>query len=124
MTRQLTTLLVMLFLLPVAVPAADPAPGEPTALVLGCALAKAVGFDAICGELGFFRHEGERRMGEELGQLLDATARAKAVKLIDAELADKGRKPDAGKACPSARPLCSFPSASLAAMKDGLEGGK
>jgi hypothetical protein len=98
---------------------AEKSSGEHLSLDLGCAVAKAVELGSICAELAFFKHESERRMGEELAQLLDAPARAKAVKLLDAELAEKGRKPGT-KDCPAARPLCSFTDAALQALKEGL----
>lgn len=127
MTRQPYGLAVMLLLLllPVTGRAAGPKPtegakGDTASLELGCAVARAVGLEPICRELAFFKHEDERRMGEELAQLLDATARSKALKLVDAELAEKARKDVAGKDCPPGRPLCPFPKSALVALKDGL----
>jgi hypothetical protein len=127
MTRLARGLLVTLplLLLPVTGRAGDPNPterakGSTASLELACAVARAVGVESICRELVFFKHEDERRMGEELAQLLDADARNKALKLIDAELAEKARKEVAGKDCPPGRPLCPFSKSALIAVKDGL----
>ena len=90
---------------------------------LGCAVARAVDTGTVCGELALYSREGARRMGEELAQLLEAPARAKAIKLIEDELAEKGRKPGATP-CPPARPLCSFDTAALTDLKAGLADSK
>lgn len=127
MTRQAPRLagLLLALVLPVAGWSAEPTPAEGAkgttpSLELGCAVAKAVGAEAICRELAFFKHEDARAMGEQLAQLLDAPARSKALKLVDAELADKSRKGAPGKDCAPSRPLCPFPTSALTALKEGL----
>jgi len=123
----MTRLLLALALLPLL--AAPPAlAGEPAGgkigYALGCALVKAADVEAACAELIFFKHEDERRIGEELGQLLDATQRARAVALLDAELAARKGSPAAGKDCPPSRPLCAFPAGALTALRGGLAPAK
>jgi hypothetical protein len=123
MTRLAFALALPLLLsLPATARAADPAPaqGDPPALALGCAVARAVDVASVCRELAFFRREGEQRIGEELAALLDAIARDRALKLVDAELADQARKPVAGATCPAGRPLCAFATGALKALREGL----
>jgi hypothetical protein len=119
MIQKAPALAAVLLLLPLAGQAGDSDPKSPS-LELACAVAQAVEFQLVCRELVLFRHDDERRLGEELGQLLDATARLKAIKLLEAELAEKGRAPGVGKDCPPGRPLCAFPAAALTAFKEGL----
>ncbi len=116
MTLHLRQLPLLLALLALAAPAAAQEKGTP-AFELGCAVARAVDNALACAELKLSSGEGERRMGEALAQILDDATRTKALKVVDAELAEKA--PLAG-ACPAARPLCSFARAALSAFKEGL----
>jgi hypothetical protein len=123
MSRLPAALALLLLTAPAAAPAADPTGGS-AGYALGCALAKAVAVEGACAELVFFKREDERRIGEELAQLLDLLQRTRALGLLDAELAERRKGPGAAKDCPATRPLCAFSEASLAAIKAGLAPAK
>lgn len=116
MTRHPRPLPLLLALLALAAPAAAQEKGTP-AFELGCAVARAVDNGIACAELKLYSGEGERRMGEELAQILDDPTRTRALQVLDAELAEKATL--AG-ACPAARPLCGFPRPALSTFKEGL----